>query len=74
MRKLSHILLPPDYPSGIVAIQTHQILGLGFRKITRNQGDDIHEEDYQVEYGDLPNSYCTVIVNHQGALKDADEA
>ena len=59
----------PDYPSGIVAIQIHQILGLGFRKITRNQEDGICEEDYQVEGGDLPNSYCTVIVNHQGTLK-----
>lgn len=60
----------PDYPSGIIAIQVHQILGLGVKKVKRSQGDDgIGEDDDQVEGDDLLSSYCTVILNHQKALK-----
>ncbi|KAJ5642231.1 hypothetical protein N7490_006231 [Penicillium lividum] len=59
----------PDYPSGIFAIQIHQILGLGFKKVKRNQGDGICEDDDQAEGDDLLSSYCTVIVNHQKILK-----
>lgn len=58
----------PDYPSGICAIQIHQILGLGIRKPKRNQGDGTYEEDDPVD-DDLLSSYCTVILNHQKILK-----
>lgn len=59
----------PDYPSGIFAIQIHQILGLGFKKVKKNQGDGVCEDDDQVEGDDLLSSYCTVILNHQKILK-----
>jgi Ca2+-dependent lipid-binding protein len=59
----------PDYPSGIFAIQIHQILDLGFKKTKRIQGDGVCEDDDQVEGDDLLSSYCTVILNHQRILK-----
>lgn len=58
----------PDYCSGILAIQLHKILGLGFRKTKRSQGDEICEDDNQTG-DDLLSSYCTVILNHQRILK-----
>ncbi|KAJ5605331.1 hypothetical protein N7510_010485 [Penicillium lagena] len=59
----------PDYYSGIFAIQIHQILGLGFKKVKRNQGDGVGEDDDQAEGDDLLSSYCTVILNHQKIFK-----
>ncbi|KAJ5267895.1 hypothetical protein N7478_010703 [Penicillium angulare] len=59
----------PDYRSGIFAIQIHQILGLGFKKVKRNQGDGVPEDDDQAEGDDLLSSYCTVILNHQKIFK-----
>jgi Ca2+-dependent lipid-binding protein len=59
----------PDYPSGIFAIQIHQILGLEFKKTKRSQSDGICEDDDQLEGDDLLSSYCTVILNHRRILK-----
>lgn len=57
-----------DYPTGILAIQLHQITGLEFEKINKSQckGD---EGDDTEESNDLPSSYCTVILNHQTVFK-----
>ena len=57
-----------NYPTGIFAIQIHQITGLEFEKINKSQskgdeGDDTEEID------DLPSSYSTVILNHQTVFK-----
>lgn len=57
-----------NYPTGIFAIQIHQITSLEFERINKNQsegdeGDDIGESN------DLPSSYCTVILNHQTVFK-----
>ncbi|MCJ1406633.1 hypothetical protein MMC19_000699 [Ptychographa xylographoides] len=59
---------PPDaYPTGILSIQIHNITGLQFEKMNKekdDEGDDSENID-----GDLPSSYCTVIVNHQKTFK-----
>ena len=47
------------YPSGILSVQIHQITGIEFEKISKDQDND---EDGE---GDLPSAYCTIIVNHQ---------
>lgn len=64
------ISTPPleDYPTGILAIQIHQITGLEFERINKGQskgdeGDDVEEDN------DLPSSYSTVILNHQTVFK-----
>ncbi|RMJ23894.1 C2 domain-containing protein [Aspergillus sp. HF37] len=59
----------PDYPSGIFAIQIHQILGLEFKKTKRSQIDGICEDDDQLEGDDLLSSYCTIILNHRRISK-----
>ncbi|KAI9834851.1 MAG: hypothetical protein M1819_002759 [Sarea resinae] len=61
---------PDDYPSGIFSIQIHQITGLEFEKIKKNKGkaDDDNDNDIPSD-GDLPDSYCTVILNHQKIFK-----
>lgn len=63
------ISTPPldDYPTGIFSIQIHQITGLEFAQISKqeqNEGDDTEEGS-----GDLPSGYCTVILNHQEIFK-----
>ena len=63
------ISIPPleDYPTGIFSIQIHQITGLEFAEISKseqNDGDDTEEGS-----GDLPSSYCTVMLNHQEIFK-----
>lgn len=62
---------PPsnDYPSGIFSIQIHQITGLEFEKINKSQGQGEEESDTVEGAGDLPSSYCTVILNHQKVFK-----
>ncbi|KAI9818058.1 MAG: hypothetical protein M1827_000682 [Pycnora praestabilis] len=63
---------PPDeeYPSGIFSIQIHQVVGLEFEKIKKNKrradGDSDDEEEGS---GDLPSSYCSVILNHNKIFK-----
>ncbi|GAD94031.1 hypothetical protein LEMA_P102160.1 [Paecilomyces variotii No. 5] len=65
------ISTPPsaDYPSGIFAIQIHQILSLGFRKEKYNPGGVNCDDDDQVDYDDLLSSYCSVILNHKRVFK-----
>ena len=64
------ISAPPlqEFPTGIFAIQIHQISGLEFEKIRKSQskgdeGDDTEEEN------DLPSSYATIILDHQTVFK-----
>ena len=60
---------PVDFPSGIFSIQIHNITGLQFEKINKN--DSKEEEGDETEEGndDLPSSYCTVILNHQAIFR-----
>ena len=65
---------PPsqDYPSGILSIQIHNITGLELEKLRKNRSQDDAEadkEDEAEEAGDLPSSYCTIILNHQKIYK-----
>jgi len=64
---------PPteDYPSGIVSIQVHQITNLELESTNRDRDSDAGEpEDTDVEQGDdLPNSYCTIIMNHKEVFR-----
>lgn len=59
-----------DYPSGILSIQVHQITGLEFEKqnksrdVDKSEVDDIDEQDES-----LPDSYCTIILNHKKIYK-----
>lgn len=59
----------PNFPSGILSIQVHELRDIGFKltKGTKNKGrgpgDDEEEQD---EEGDgLPSAYCVVLVNDQ---------
>lgn len=63
------ISVPPssDYPTGIFSIQIHQITGLELQQINKNEGEE--GDDTEGGTGDLPSSYCTVILNHQKIFK-----
>lgn len=66
------ICAPPseDYPSGILSIQIHQVVGLEYERQNKNQGRNDDDNDEEEEAGgDLPSSYCTVILNHQKIFK-----
>jgi hypothetical protein len=63
---------PNNYPSGILSIQIHNITGLELERLRKNRSQDDTEadkEDEAEEAGDLPSSYCTVILNHQKIYK-----
>lgn len=62
---------PPSnvYPTGIFSIQIHQIAGLEFEKINKEQSQGEDESDTEEGAGDLPSSYCTVILNHQKVFR-----
>lgn len=61
---------PPleNYPSGIFSIQIHQISGLEFERIRKNQSEGDEGDDTE-EGTDLPSSYATVILDHQTVFK-----
>lgn len=65
------ISTPPlqDYPTGVYSIQIHQITGLEFEKINKNQAEGDETDNTEAESGDLPSSYCTIILNHQTIFK-----
>ncbi len=58
----------PDYPSGILSVQIHQITGLEFERLNKTPAKDGDEES-EAAAGDLPSSYCTVILNHQAVFR-----
>lgn len=66
------ISAPPssDHLSGIVSIQIHNITGL---EVSAPNKRDKAEEDLQPEEdeseGNLPDSYCTIIMNHRKIYK-----
>ena len=66
------ISTPPlhNYPTGIFSIQVHNITGLEFEKINKNQSHHDEGEDDSAEgVGDLPSSYTTIILNHRTIFK-----
>ncbi|KAM7200717.1 hypothetical protein V8F20_005219 [Naviculisporaceae sp. PSN 640] len=61
---------PPDgLPSGILSIQIHNITGLEVAKLNRDRshgaGDGEDREDEAEQSDSLPDSYCTIILNHR---------
>ncbi|KAF2669686.1 meiotically up-regulated gene 190 protein [Microthyrium microscopicum] len=62
------ISAPPssEYPSGILSIVVHQIQGLELETLNKEEGDkEETAPDEKEEGGDLPSSYCNIILNHQ---------
>ncbi|KAK3331416.1 hypothetical protein B0H66DRAFT_507166 [Apodospora peruviana] len=61
---------PPDgLPSGILGIQIHNVTGLEVARLNRNRkqgaGDGEDKEDEAEQADDLPDSYCTIVLNHR---------
>ncbi|KAH7032642.1 uncharacterized protein B0I36DRAFT_347821 [Microdochium trichocladiopsis] len=53
-------------PSGILSIQIHQITGLEVQKLQKeDKGQGGDHEDESERSDDMPDSYCTVIINHK---------
>jgi Ca2+-dependent lipid-binding protein len=60
----------PDYPSGILSVQIHQITGLELEVINKNKASKMDSgTDEEEEGDDLPSAYCTIILNHQKIFK-----
>lgn len=61
---------PPSsyYPTGILSIQIHEITGLEYDKIQSNEANADDDSDAEGA-GDLPSSYCNIILNHQNIFK-----
>ena len=60
-----------NYPSGILSLQIHQIVGLELEQQSRNRDPDGGEPDEADDEGgdNLPDAYCTIILNHQKIFK-----
>ena len=58
---------PHDYPTGILSIQIHNIMGLQFEKTNKIEPED--GDDTEEGSSELPSSYCSVILNHQKVFK-----
>ncbi|RDW63526.1 hypothetical protein BP6252_11071 [Coleophoma cylindrospora] len=59
---------PPDtgFPSGILAIQIHNITGLEVEALQKTDKDgEGDKEDEAEQSDDLPSSYCTIILDHK---------
>lgn len=56
---------PDDLRSGIVSVQIHNITGLETAKLNKKSGKDEGREDEAEQSDELPDSYCTIIMNHQ---------
>lgn len=58
---------PHEYPSGILSIQIHQVIGLELEVINKNRDSNNDKADEQEDDGgdDLPSSYCNIILNHE---------
>ncbi|KAI0017792.1 hypothetical protein F4780DRAFT_753804 [Xylariomycetidae sp. FL0641] len=62
------ISAPPsrDHVSGLLSIQLHNITGLEIAKLQKpDKGDGGDEEDEAEQSDDMPDSYCTIIMNHR---------
>ncbi|KAI0428677.1 hypothetical protein F5Y09DRAFT_312266 [Xylaria sp. FL1042] len=63
---------PPssEFVSGILSIQIHNLTGLEIRKLQKEDKDDIGDREDEAEHADdMPNSYCTIILNHKKIFK-----
>ncbi|KAF4995858.1 hypothetical protein FGRMN_4815 [Fusarium graminum] len=62
---------PPDgYPSGLLSIQIHNIVGLELERLNkRKTAHDAEATDEEDAGEGLPSAYCTVILNHRKTFK-----
>ena len=58
-----------NYPTGVLSIQIHNITGLHFEKLNKDRGNDDEGDETEEGSSGLPDSYCTVILNHQKIFK-----
>ena len=56
-----------EYPTGILSVQIHNITGLEFEKL--NKDDRVEGDDTDGASDDLPSAYCTIMLNHQKIFK-----
>ena len=65
------ISAPPsqDHPSGILSIQVHNITGLEVQKRQKQGKDDQEASEEDGFDTELPDSYCTIIMNHRKIYK-----
>lgn len=57
---------PKDFRSGILSVQIHNITGLEISKLNKHSTrDDEDQGDETVDEESLPDSYCTIILNHR---------
>ncbi|KAJ3568504.1 hypothetical protein NPX13_g6403 [Xylaria arbuscula] len=63
---------PPssEFVSGVLSIQVHNITGLEIRKLQKEDKNDVGDQEDEAEHADdMPNSYCTIIINHKKIFK-----
>ncbi|KAI1125854.1 hypothetical protein F5Y10DRAFT_224065 [Nemania abortiva] len=63
---------PPssEFVSGILSIQIHNMTGLEIRKLQKDDKDETGDQEYDAEQADdMPNGYCTIILNHKKIFK-----
>lgn len=53
----------PELPSGILSVVIKNITGLGIQKL--NKADSEDKEDEAQQDDDMPDGYCTIIMNHK---------
>lgn len=57
---------PKDFRSGVLSVQIHNITGLEISKLNKHSTrDDEDQGDETVDEDSLPDSYCTIILNHR---------
>ncbi|MBE3112887.1 MAG: hypothetical protein IMZ46_20640, partial [Acidobacteria bacterium] len=57
---------PRDFPSGMLSVQIHNITGLEISKLNKRSGGNDEDQEDETEQGhELPDSYCTIILNHK---------
>ncbi|EHL02877.1 putative Meiotically up-regulated gene protein [Glarea lozoyensis 74030] len=60
----------PNYPSGVLSIQIHNITGLEVESLQKRDEEGMEQkEDDEEESEELPSSYCTIILNHAKLYK-----
>ena len=66
------ISAPPleDFPCGILSVQIHNITNLETQNLQNEEKEyDADHEDESEQGEDLPDSYCTIILNHKKIFK-----
>ncbi|KAH9901707.1 hypothetical protein F4778DRAFT_771039 [Xylariomycetidae sp. FL2044] len=66
------ISAPPssEFVSGVLSVQIHNLTGLEVQKLQKqDKGDGGDNEDEAEQSDDMPDSYCTIIMNHNKIYK-----